>query len=417
MLKDLFPKSHNIYSSLPILGSILDEFVQFLLQLGYSHATVCTHVRAARDIDSQLQQQRCHTISKITHAKLLACSTPLNKSKKSRSNSGVIKLLIRHFEATGVLQLAQNVLSIAEEKLIDYKVYLQNVRGLSQITIHKHFKTGLKFLAWLNRLGGLPYLPKLIPQDIENFLCNAGSKVGRAQLRHIVGFLRSYLNFLATLGEVPSELSHQIDTPRVYREEQLPRFLDWEVVRALLESIDRSTTIGKRDYAMLLLIATYGLRSSEIVALKLNDIDWRHNCLRLSQHKTGVPLILPLTSEVGNSIISYIQEGRPSVLYREIFVRHVAPSGILTPSAVSSIFRTWSERSCLAIPYRGVHCLRHSYATYLLRRGISLKTISDILGHRSLESTCIYLRLAVEDLRTVPLSLPVLSLPKKGELS
>src|SRR5271155_4617430 len=178
MLKDLFPKSHNLYSSLPVLGPILDEFVQFLLQLGYSPATVCTHVRAVRDIDSQLQKQRCCIISEITHAKLLAYSS---KSKKNRSNSAVIRLLIRHFEATGVLPLAQNVLSIAEEKLIDYKAYLQNVRGLSQTTIHKHFKTGLKFLAWLNRLGGLSYLPKLTSKDIENFLCNAGSKVGRAQ--------------------------------------------------------------------------------------------------------------------------------------------------------------------------------------------------------------------------------------------
>ena len=316
-----------------------------------------------------------------------------------------------------MLLIQQKTMSVAEEKLADYIAYLQNVRGLSQNTIHKHFKLGLTFLKWLNRVGGFSYLPKLTPKDIENFICRAGSKVGRAELRHIVAFLRSYLNFLAARGEVPPELGNQIDTPRVYREEQLPRCLDWEIVCALLDSIDRSTAIGKRDYAMLLLIATYGLRASEVVALKLDDIDWRHNCLRLSQRKTDTPLILPLTAEVGNSIISYIKEGRPSVLYREFFVRHVAPSGILKPSAVSSIFRALSERSCLPIPYRGAHCLRHSYATYLLRQGISLKTISDILGHRSLESTCIYLRLAVEDLRTVPLSLPVLSVPKKGGVS
>jgi integrase/recombinase XerD len=308
-------------------------------------------------------------------------------------------------------------LSSQEEKLIAYRSYLKNVRGLESATIQHHFATGLKFFSWLDKFGGLSYLQKLTSQNIENFVSVEGKKVGRAQLRHIIAFLRSFLNFLAARDEAPKGLSDQIDTPRIYREEQLPRSLDWEIVRTLLQSIDRSNAIGKRDYAMLLLIATYGLRACEIVTLKLDDLDWRHNCLRITQRKTGVPLVLPLTSEVGKSIISYLHQGRPPVPYREIFLHHAAPHSILKASCISSIFRAWSRRSCLSIPYSGAHCLRHSYAVHLLRQGIALKTISDILGHRSLESTCIYLRLAVEDLRTVPLSLPILSPSKKGGIS
>ena len=403
-------------SSLPILGSVLEEFVQLLIQSGYSHATIQNHVRAIRDIDYQLQQQGCNSISEITYVQLLSCSTHSNKFKKSRSFSAVITLLMDFFVAKGIL-IPQKTLSATEEKLFDYTSYLKNIRGLASATIQHHFKTGLKFLTWLDKLGGLSSLPKLTSQNIEDFVSVAGIKVGRAQLRHIIAFLRSFLNFLAAHGEAPTGLADQIDTPRIYREEQLPRSLDWKIVRTLLQSIDRSTAIGKRDYAILLLIATYGLRACEIVALKLDDLDWRHNCLRISQRKTGVPLVLPLTSEVGKSIISYLHQGRPPVPYREIFTRHVAPHGILEASCVSSIFRTWSKRSCLPIPYRGSHCLRHSYAVHLLRQGIALKTISGILGHRSLESTCIYLRLAVEELRTVPLNLPTLSLSKKGGLS
>src|SRR3990167_6532027 len=182
-------------------------------------------------------------------------------------------------------------------------------------------------------------------------------------------------------------------TPRVYREEKLPPALDWNTVCALLQSIDRSTPIGKRDYAMLLLIATYGLRANEIVNLKLDDIDWRSMRLRINQHKTFKTLLLPLTEDASKAIIEYLQHGRPLVHYREIFVRHNLPQGILKPISVTDVFNSRSRRSGLSIPYQGPHCLRHSYAVYLLRQGVSIKTIGDLLGHKNLQSTYIYMRL------------------------
>ena len=207
-------------------------------------------------------------------------------------------------------------------------------------------------------------------------------------------------------GEVPVGLDSQIDTPRVYRGERLPRSLPWATVQAFLASIDRSAPIGKRDYAMFQLIANYGLRASEVVGLKLDDIRWRSGCLVVYSRKSAAPLSLPLTDAVGDSLVSYLRQGRPQQCYREVFLRHRAPAGILKPTAVTEAFQAWSRRSGLTIPFKGCHCLRHSYATHLLRQGTSLKTIGDLLGHRSTESTCVYLRLAVEDLRGVALDLP-----------
>jgi site-specific recombinase XerD len=166
--------------------------------------------------------------------------------------------------------------------------------------------------------------------------------------------------------------------------------------------------MGKRDYAMLSLITTYGLRASEIVTLKLEDIGWRENQLKIFQCKTATPLLLPLTDTIGEAILDYLRQGRPSVSYREIFVRHRAPSGTLKPTAVSEVFQSWARRSGLPISFQGTHCLRHSYAVHLLRQGTSLKTIGDLLGHQDFESTCVYLRLNIEDLRTVALPLPTL---------
>lgn len=209
--------------------------------------------------------------------------------------------------------------------------------------------------------------------------------------------------------------------PRVYRGEQLPHALPWGTVRALLKSIDRTTPMGLRDYAMFLLIATYGLRACEVVALTLDDVEWRMARLHIPQRKTRSALWLPLTDEVGTALLDYLRRGRAALAvrrkrlpfqgnaqhsYRELFLRHRTPMGVLKPTAVTEAFQGWSKRSGLAIPFQGVHCLRHSYAVYLLRSGLSLKTIGDILGHNNLESTCVYLRLAVDDLREVALDLP-----------
>lgn len=139
-------------------------------------------------------------------------------------------------------------------------------------------------------------------------------------------FARS-CDFLPRAGKFPTGLDAQIDTPRLYRGEKLRRALPWPIVCRLLESVDRSTPLGKRDYAMLQLITNYGLRSSEVVALRLEDIEWRRGRLRISQRKTSSPLVFPLTDSVGDSLTEYLRHGRPEVDCREVFVRHRVPAG------------------------------------------------------------------------------------------
>jgi site-specific recombinase XerD len=116
--------------------------------------------------------------------------------------------------------------------------------------------------------------------------------------------------------------------------------------------------------------------------------------------------MLPLTAEVGAAILAYLRDGRPTLPHRQVFLRSRAPAGTLKPTALTEAFQGWVRRSGLPIPYQGPHCLRHSLAVHLLRQGTPLKTIGDLLGHRSTESTCVYLRLHVEDLRDVALDLP-----------
>ena len=155
---------------------------------------------------------------------------------------------------------------------------------------------------------------------------------------------------------------------------------------------------------MLLLIATYG-RSSEIVALTLDDFARRQGELRVPRRKVEGVLTLPLTDDAGDAVLDYIRRGRPTLPTRVLFLRVRPPAGLLKPTAVTEVFQTCARHSGLTISFQGPHCLRHSLAVQLLRQGVSLKAIGDVLGHRSLESTCLYLRLATE-LRDVALDLP-----------
>ena len=164
--------------------------------------------------------------------------------------------------------------------------------------------------------------------------------------------------------------------------------------------------MGLRDYAMFLLIATYGLRASEVVAISLEDILWRQRILRIHQRKTSSPLELPLTNEVLSALVKHLKRTPPPIPYRRVFLRMRAPIGLLKPTAVTEAFQSLVRKSGLSIPFQGPHCLRHSYAVHLLKNGTPLKTIGDILGHRTAESTSMYLRLATGDLREVALAVP-----------
>jgi site-specific recombinase XerD len=289
------------------------------------------------------------------------------------------------------------------------------LRGLTPATVRQHATTAAGFLAHLGYEARPSHLAAITARDLDAFVCRAGARLRRASLQHTVARLRSFLRFLAFRGAVRPGLEQQIDMPRLYRFEQLPRSLPWPTVRALLRSIDRTTPQGLRDYTLFFLVATYGLRVSDVIALTLDAIDWRRGHISVLQRKTGTPLLLPLTDAVGAALVRYLRHGRPAAPQRTLFVRARAPRGVLTSSAVGEAFKRWIRRSGLPIRPQGPHCLRHSQAVHLLRRRVPLKTIGDLLGHRSAESPWTYLRLATDDLRNVALPLPRAAAPTRAQ--
>jgi site-specific recombinase XerD len=294
---------------------------------------------------------------------------------------------------------------------------MKEVRGFAPSTVNFHLRTTDEFLSFIGYEDFPNHLETLSIEDIEGFLIAVGKRLGRGTMQHVVAVLRALLRYLVLQETIASGLENQIETPRHYRFEQLPRSLPWKTVQALLQSIDQSIPMGIRDYSMFILLTTYGLRASEVVSLTLDDIDWRTRQLKIPQKKTGKLLVLPLTDEVATSFVNYLKNVRPVSSHRQVFLRVRAPIGILKPTAVNEIFQRWSKLSGLPIPFQGTHCLRHSYAVYLLQQGTPLKTIGDILGHRDAESTCVYLRLNNDELRQVALPIPGSSSQKKEQPS
>jgi len=405
MLKELFPKAHVRFSSLPLLGSIADGFSDWVEQQGYRRSCCRIHVRTLCRIDTMIQQRGRSALPEITREDLQACR-PAN-SQDDRNLAGAVRALERYLDAQDLLPpLRPSPPSRSDALLADYKRFLEDVRGLSRSAVTGHLRTVSCFLDHLGYESAPSQLVELKAYNVETFITCLGKQHCRATLQHEAAHVRGFLRFGAARGTLPPRLDVHIDTPRLYRLEQLPRALPWESVCALLASIERTTPMGMRDYAMLFLIATYGLRACDIRALRLDDIRWRQGEIHIAQRKTRQPLVLPLTDAVGAILVHYLRDGRPQVPFRQLFLRVRAPMGPLGLTGVNDAFTGCVKRSGLAFAFTGIHCLRHSYALHLLRQGTSLKTIGDLLGHRTTESTCVYLRLAIEDLREVALDVP-----------
>jgi integrase/recombinase XerD len=404
MLSELVPRKCPRLLALPVLGQISDEYDTWLSRQGYGRSARCGHAQALIRIDRDLRRRGHREWQSVRQADLEACLRRYRP--QDPYPSAAVRGLLRFAQERSLLPARPPAVTRVAMLANIYGAALHDLRGFVPPTVRQHVITAAQFLSHLDYEIRPERLAELTASDVEAFVRQVGHRLSRGTLQHRVAQLRGFLRFLASAGRVRPGLDRQIDTPRVYRQEHLPRSLPWPTVRKLLQSVDRHTPHGLRDYAMLFLVATYGLRACEVVALTLDAIDWRGRRLHVPQRKAGSPLVLPLTDAAGTVLFQYLRRGRPSSPHRQLFLRHRAPAGVLKPTAVSEVFQKWVRCSGLPIPFHGPHCLRHSYAVALLRRGVGLKMLGDLLGHRTAESTCAYLRLATEDLREVALPVP-----------
>lgn len=405
MIAQIFSKDFERYLSLPVLGSLMDPYAAWLRDRQYTLRSSQFELRMAARVCGFLKGRGFQWVEDVREQDLQSCYRLFRR--KFPGEAGSVRVLTRFLLERGSVQpCAVPEPSRADIHLNAFMDHLRDVRGYAPITIRMQIRIAGDFLGWLNFESTPERLTLLSAKDVEGFIRHLAKRMGRVALQKPVATMRNFLRFLAGGGIIAPGLDEQIDTPRVYRQEQLPRALPWTTVQAFLRSIDRNTVKGKRDYAMFSLMATYGLRACDVVALTLDDVHWRAGRIRICQSKTAHPLELPLTHEVGSALHDHLTNVPRYGTYRQIFLRLRAPGGILKSTAVTEAFQAWSGKGGLDIPFKGSQCLRHSYAVHLLRRGLSLKTIGDLLGHRSPESTAVYIRLNSDDLRDVALHVP-----------
>lgn len=283
----------------------------------------------------------------------------------------------------------------------EYISYLRLQRGLSEATIEACLSYFARFMAFRFK-EGLGDLNAITPEEILSFLRGLKTKVRTHNGNSAPTHLRNLFQFLFWSGGTRLNLATGIPRIAQFRAAGLPRYLKPDEIRRLVDAAWSDDTKGRRDYAILLLLARLGLRATEVVAIQLEDIDWRAGEI-LIRGKGGLHDRMPLPEDVGGAIVSYIQNGRPGGS-RSLFVSHRVPhQAFKDAQIINEVLNKAFERSGLKQPqqYIGSHLLRHSLATGMLGKGASLEEISHVLRHRSRATTAIYAKCDINALRSI----------------
>ena len=292
-----------------------------------------------------------------------------------------------------------------EKELQGFTTYLVDERSLVQATVNGYVRFIHKFLT--HRYGkGRVTLSRLSAADVQRFVQRQVPSVSRKRAKTLTTALRSFLQYARYRGYIDKDLATVVPCVANWSMSSIPRAIPPETVRRLLTSIDRHTAGGRRDYAILLLLARLGLRAGEVAFLELDDFDWVSGELSV-QGKGGYRKTLPLSVEVGKAVVDYLRHGRPSSTSRRLFLRRQAPiRGFRSSVAVASVVRSALARAGIQAPTTGAHQFRHALATQMLRQGASLSEIGMVLGHRDPQTTMIYAKVDLDALRSLALPWP-----------
>jgi site-specific recombinase XerD len=352
----------------------------------------------SKSIDLSLKQPLTHEEIAIAvdHRVRLIRNGRKNDSQSSRRL--FVHIATAWLEFLGMLkehQPEQQPFTRYVERYVDF---MRDQRGLSPVTIANRYSELTNFLSKVWRLETT--IDAITIQDIDTYLANQGNQGwARTSLHTIASILRNFFRYAEGQGWA-SNISVGIEAPMVFREEGLPLGPKWEDVQRLIASFDGDCTIDLRDRAVVMLLAVYGLRRSEVAHLRLEDVDWNSEMLHVTRSKQRCTQQYPLVASVAAAILRYLK-ARPRSTHRELFLSAEAPIRPLTPSRISSIVRDRLTQLGIDVPRRGAHCLRHANARHLLDAGFALKEIGDHLGHRSTTSTRVYAKVNLTGLRQV----------------
>lgn len=387
------------------LEPVLPAFAEELARLGFKKSSAEQHMRFVADLDRWMSAGDLQ-VGELTPEVVEAFLEHRRTAGYALYSSWrAITPLLDFLTSTGLLRITEAAPSGPVERLLaGYGSYLSAERGLSAQTVGGYLRCVHPFV--VTRLRGDELdLAGLTTGDVTRYVTAVCPGKARGSAKLVVTALRSLLGWLHLTGQVPVTLTGAVPAAAGWRLARLPEALEPQAVNGLLSSCDRRTVVGRRDYAILLLLVRLGLRAGEVAGLVLDDLDWRGGEIIVTG-KGNRSERLPLPADVGAAISSYLRRGRPSApLDRAVFVRVRAPQRGLSPSGVSAVVRRAAERAGLG--QMGAHRLRHTTATLMLRSGSSLSEVGQVLRHRKSFSTSIYAKVDRDALRALVIPWPV----------
>jgi integrase/recombinase XerD len=384
-----------------LLGGQLDSFAAVLSALGYARASIRDRLWTVAALGRWLKHRGLSASDLTRDAATAFLRRGVSRSRVHRGAAATLRLFLEHLETNGIIPAPAPVSAPAMAQIkARYEAYLREDRGLSPVTGPRHWFVLGQFLR--QRFGDGPITPRQITaDDVTRYVVDQIPARSPASAQLHASALRSFLRFLWQTGETNVDLTAAIPPVRRWRLVDVPKYLTPDEVRRLLAACNRSSPVGRRDYAILLLLARLGLRGGEIVRLELDDINWHAGEL-LVPGKGCVRSRLPLPCDVGDALATYLRCDRPRCQTRRVFGRVRAPHRPLGhPSTVSTLVRMALTRAGINAPMKGAHVVRHSLATDLLRRGASLADIGDVLRHQQPQTTEIYAKVDLTRLRLI----------------
>lgn len=384
-------------------GSLVEGFAQILWDAGYAKITARRHIRAAEHFIYWAKKEAVP--SSDWNVQLLSrfddhmsrCKCLGFRHQRSDLLRGA-RLFVGYVCGSGI-DVARDsaIVSPAPALLSGFYAWMHQQRGTANSTLYNY---SLSLRDLLKKVGDDPR--ELNASNLRQFVLERSQKCGWAAAKKCTTALRMFLRFLIAEGKCSVGLDAAIPVVAHWRLSSLPRYLQAEEVERVIASCDPASATGKRDRAILLLLARMALRAGDVYKLRLEDINWKEASISVAG-KSRRETHLPLTQEVGQAVVDYLQHGRPQSDSDAVFVRSRAPfRAFASHSTVSVIVEQAMRRAGVKCPSRGAaHVLRHSAASSMLRHGASLQDIAAVLRHRSIETTQIYAKVDVNALRNI----------------
>ena len=402
--------NEDVVLSRPLEGPLsahIEAFAASLREQGYAPKTRHSQVLLAACFSLWLGQKAIRVRDVVGNKHLTQyLRSRARHSRIHRGDVATLKQFLEFLRRKSIVpteKTSPRPLTPIEQETRAFETYLRNERALAETTIAYCVRLTRRFLTdWFG--NGRVMLSRLSAGDVVRFVQRQVPRLHWKNAKRLAAVLRSFLNHARYRGDITCDLAGAVPCVPAWSMTSIPRAIGADAVRQVLASIDRRTPAGRRDYAVLLLLARLGLRAGEVALLELDDIDWAAGGLRV-RGKGGQFATLPLSAEVGKAIVSYLRHGRPQSTSRRVFLRLKAPiRGFVGQQAITALVGYCLARAGIKSPSKGAHQFRHALAVQMLRHGASLTEIGEVLRHRSPQTTMIYAKVDLEALR--PLALP-----------